>query len=333
MPNEDSMTPETTGSGGSSFPQASADRGPAAGGSGGSSFPRASADRGPAAGGSGGSSPRVSTGRRPAAADPLPAPAFDSHCHLDIMGLPVREVLDAARAARIERVITVGVDLESSRWSARCAEEYDGVYAAVAIHPNDTAAATAGESAMAAADVLAEIETLAGLPRVRAVGETGLDYYRDHSDPEIQREWFRAHIGIAKRTGKALMIHDRDAHEDVLRILAEEGPPDKVVFHCFSGDEQMAKRCAEAGYVMSFAGNLTFASAQNLRDAAAAAPADLVLVETDAPFLTPVPHRGRRNAPWLTAHTLRKLAEVKEMDLAELCHEVSRTAERIFGPW
>ena len=127
---------------------------------------------------------------------------------------------------------------------------------------------------MASADVvLAEIETLAGLPQVRAVGETGLDYYRDHSDPALQREWFRAHIGIAKRTGKALMIHDRDAHEDVLRILAEEGAPDKVVFHCFSGDEQMAKRCADQGYVMSFAGNLTFASAQNLRDAAAVAPA------------------------------------------------------------
>jgi TatD DNase family protein len=274
----------------------------------------------------------------PATADPLPAPAFDSHCHLDLMGLPVPGVLEAARAARIDRVITVGIDLESSRWSARCAEEYAGVYAAVAIHPNDTAAATDGHStgvagAAAAEDVLAEIETLAGLPQVRAVGETGLDYYRDSSDPELQREWFRAHIGIAKRTGKALMIHDREAHEDVLRILAEEGPPDKVVFHCFSGDEQMAKRCAEAGYVMSFAGNLTFSSAQNLRDAAAAAPADLVLVETDAPFLTPVPHRGKPNSPALVPHTARRLAEVKGMDVAELCATVTATGERIFGPW
>jgi TatD DNase family protein len=272
---------------------------------------------------------------RPAAPapEPLPAPAFDGHCHLDMMERPVPEVLEAARAAGIERVITVGVDLESSRWSARCAQEYAGVYAAVAIHPNDTAAATNGGGAAAAEDVLAEIETLAGLPQVRAVGETGLDYYRDHSDPELQREWFRAHIGIAKRTGKALMIHDREAHEDVLRILAEEGPPDEVVFHCFSGDERMAKRCAEAGYVMSFAGNLTFASAQNLRDAAAAAPADLILVETDAPFLTPVPHRGKPNSPALVSLTARRLAEVKGMDLAELCGRMTATGERMYGPW
>jgi TatD DNase family protein len=272
-------------------------------------------------------------GGHPPGPAPLPAPAFDSHCHLDIMGLPVPDVLAAARAARIDRVITVGIDLESSRWSARCAEEYDGVYAAVAIHPNDTAAATDGGGAAAAEDVLTEIEMLAGLPQVRAVGETGLDYYRDSSDPELQREWFRAHIGIAKRTGKALMIHDREAHEDVLRILAEEGPPDKVVFHCFSGDERMVKRCAELGYVMSFAGNLTFASAQNLRDAAAAAPADLLLVETDAPFLTPVPHRGKPNSPALAAHTARRLAEVKDMDVAELCAMVTATGERVFGPW
>ena len=252
---------------------------------------------------------------------------FDSHTHLDIMGLPVPGVLDAAHAAGIERVITVGVDLESSRWSARCAEEYADVFAAVAIHPNDTAAFTAQD------DVLAEIETLAGLPQVRAVGETGLDYYRDSSDPELQREWFRAHIGIAKRNGKALMIQDREAHEDVLRILAEEGPPDKVVFHCFSGDEQMARRCADAGYVMSFAGNLTFASAQPLRDAAAAAPADLLLVETDAPFLTPVPYRGKPNSPALVAYTARRLAEVKNMDVAELCARVTATGERVFGPW
>ena len=273
----------------------------------------------------------------PAVTGPLPRPAFDSHTHLDIMGLPVPGVLEAARAAGIERVITVGVDLESSRWSARCAAEYASVFAAVAIHPNGTAVAggpaAAGGDVASADAVLAEIETLAGLPQVRAVGETGLDYYRDHSGPALQREWFRAHIGIAKRTGKALMIHDREAHEDVLRILAAEGAPDKVVFHCFSGDEQMAKRCADQGYVMSFAGNLTFASAQNLRDAAAVAPADLLLVETDAPFLTPVPYRGKPNSPALAAYTARRLAEVKKMDVAELCALVTATGERIFGPW
>jgi TatD DNase family protein len=268
----------------------------------------------------------------PVVTDPLPRPAFDGHTHLDIMDLPVPGVLAAARRAGIARVITVGTDLESSRWSARCAAEYDDVYAAVAIHPNDTEAAAGGDTSRTD-EVLAEIETLAGLPQVRAVGETGLDYYRDHAEPAVQRDWFRAHIGIAKRTGKVLMIHDREAHDDVLRILAEEGAPDRVVFHCFSGDGEMAKRCADAGYVMSFAGNLTFSSAQNLRDAAAVAPADLVLVETDAPFLTPVPWRGKPNSPALAAYTARCLAEVKNMDVAELCAQVTATGERLYGPW
>jgi TatD DNase family protein len=276
------------------------------------------------------------------AAAALPGEALDSHCHLDIMKVPVEDVLADARAVGIRRVVTIGADLASSRWAAECAAAHPDVYAAVAIHPNETEAAVAaragqggpgpGETVPADA-VLAEIEALAALPQVRAVGETGLDYYRDWAAPPVQRDWFRAHIEIAKRTGRALVIHDREAHEDVLRILAEQGPPDRVVFHCFSGDERMARQCAEAGYVMSFAGNLTFASAQPLRNAAAAAPADLLLVETDAPFLTPVPYRGKPNAPWFAALTLRKLAEVKEMDTAELCGQVTRTAERVFGPW
>jgi TatD DNase family protein len=180
---------------------------------------------------------------------------------------------------------------------------------------------------------LAGIEELARSPRVVAVGETGLDYYRHHAEPDVQRWWYREHIKIAKRTGKALMIHDREAHADVLRILEEEGPPDRVVFHCFSGDVAMVKQCAEAGYVMSFAGNVTFAKAQPLRDAAAAAPAELILAETDAPYLTPVPNRGRPNEPALTADTLRCLAEVKGLDLAALCDMVTATATRTFGPW
>jgi len=291
------------------------------------------------------------------AAAALPGEALDSHCHLDIMKVPVEEVLADARAVGICRVVTIGTDLASSRWAAECAAAHPDVYAAVAIHPNETEAAVAAQpggggagqaeavpadavladevraEAVLADAVLAEIEALAALPRVRAVGETGLDYYRDWAAPPLQRDWFRAHIEIAKRTGKALVIHDREAHEDVLRILAEQGPPDRVVFHCFSGDERMARQCAEAGYVMSFAGNLTFASAQPLRDAAAAAPPHLLLVETDAPFLTPVPYRGKPNAPWFAALTLRKLAEVKGMDTAELCGQVTRTAERVFGPW
>ena len=269
----------------------------------------------------------------------LPAEALDSHCHLEMVDEPVGQVLADAHAAGIRRVVTIGTDLATSRWAADCAAVHPDVYAAVAIHPTEVEAVTAGAEqtgrgrAAAAGDVLAEIEVLAAAPQVRAIGETGLDYYWDRAAPAVQQEWFRAHIGIAKRAGKALVIHDRDAHEDVLRILAEESPPDNVVFHCFSGDERMARQCAEAGYVMSFAGNVTFANAQPLRAAAAAAPASLLLAETDAPFLTPVPHRGKRNAPWLTAHTLRALAEVKNMDLAELCREVSRTAERVFGPW
>ena len=177
------------------------------------------------------------------------------------------------------------------------------------------------------------VEELAGQARVVAVGETGLDYYWDSRPHEVQQWWFRQHIAIAKRTGKALMIHDRDAHADILRILAEEGPPEHVIFHCFSGDAEMAKVCAEAGYVMSFAGNVTFTNAQPLRDAAAAAPPDLLLAETDAPFLTPVPNRGRPNTPAMTAYTLRCLAEVKGMALADLCDAVTATAERTFGPW
>ena len=285
----------------------------------------------------------------PAPPPPLPRPALDSHTHLDMVDLPVEEVMAAARAAGIVRVVTVGTDLGSSRWSTRCAEDHDGVYAAVAIHPNDTEAAT-GQSRLprdpraphasspppspaSADEVLAQIEALARRPRVVAVGETGLDYYRDHAAPDVQRWWFREHIKIAKRTGKALMIHDREAHADILRILEEEGPPPRVVFHCFSGDVPMVKQCAEAGYVMSFAGNVTFANAQPLRDAAAAAPPDLLLAETDAPFLTPVPNRGRPNAPAQVAYTVRCLAEVQGIDLAEFCDTVTATAARTFGPW
>jgi TatD DNase family protein len=256
---------------------------------------------------------------------PLPRPALDGHTHLDMIDLPISDVMATARAAGIVRVVTVGTTGESSRWSAERAEEHDGLYAAVAVHPNETEAVTE--------EALADIEALAARPRVVAVGETGLDYYRDHAAQDVQRWWFREHIKIAKRTGKALMIHDREAHADVLRILEEEGPPPRVVFHCFSGDVAMVKQCAEAGYVMSFAGNVTFANAQPLRDAAAAVPPDLLLAETDAPFLTPVPNRGRPNAPAQVAYTLRCLAEVQGLDLAELCDTVTATAERTFGPW
>jgi TatD DNase family protein len=262
--------------------------------------------------------------------EPLPAPAFDAHTHLDLLSGPVKAVLADARAAGIVHVVTVGVDVDSSRWAVARAAAHDDVYAAVAIHPNETARATAASGWAAA---LEEIGRLAALPEVRAVGETGLDYYRDSAPPGLQRDWFRAHIRIAKAAGKALMIHDRDAHDDVLEILAQQGAPENVVFHCFSGDADMAKRCADAGYVMSFAGNVTFPNAGQLREAAAVAPAELILVETDAPFLTPVPNRGRQNSPAQVAHTLRAIAELKRIDVAELCATVMATGERVFGPW
>jgi TatD DNase family protein len=261
--------------------------------------------------------------------DMLPEPGgFDSHTHMDIMGLPVDGVLAAARAVGLRRVVNVGCDLPSSRWSVARAAEYPEVYAAVAIHPNETSALNA-----ARAQVLAEISALARAPKVVAIGETGLDYYRDWASPDVQREWFRAHIEIARRTGKALMIHDRDAHEDVLTILAETGPwpPYSVIFHCFSGDAAMAARCAEAGYVMSFAGNVTFKNADSLREAALVAPAELMLAETDAPYLTPVPHRGKPNSPAMTAYTIRYLADLKKLDVAEFCGQLQATGARVFA--
>jgi TatD DNase family protein len=265
------------------------------------------------------------------APEPLPAEALDSHCHLEMVERPVDEVLAAARAAGITRVVTIGTDLATSRWAVDAAYGHAGLYAAVAVHPNETAAAASSPEQRT--EVLAQIAELALLERVRAVGETGLDYYWDDASPVVQREWFRAHIAIAKQAGKALVIHDRDAHEDVLEILEADGPPDKVIFHCFSGDAAMAKRCAEAGYVMSFAGNVTFKNAGALREAAAAAPVDLLLVETDAPFLTPVPFRGKPNSPALVAHTVRALAEIKQVPLADLCVQLMATGERMFGAW
>ncbi len=271
-------------------------------------------------------------GKPPAPApDPLPATAFDGHCHLDMIDMAVADTLSQAAAAGISRVITVGVDTASSRWSADCAGAFPSVFAAVAIHPNETA--TAAATAAEREAVLAEIAGLAALPQVVAVGETGLDYYRDNAPPEVQRDWFRAHIDIAKQSGKPLMIHDRDAHEDVLSILAADGAPEQVIFHCYSGDAAMAERCAAAGYVLSFAGTVTFGSATALREAAAVTPAELILAETDAPFLTPAPNRGRSNAPAQVAHTVRALAAVKQLDVAKLCAVMGATGERVFGPW
>jgi len=274
--------------------------------------------------------PGPGIGKPPAPApEPLPGTALDSHCHLDLIDLPVAEVLDQARAAGIARVVTVGCDVPSARWAANCAAAFAAVDAAVAIHPNETARAARDPADQQ--EVLAEIARLAGLPQVRAVGETGLDYYRDDAPPAVQREWFRAHIDIAKQVRKPLMIHDRDAHADVLAILAADGPPEQVIFHCYSGDAELAAQCASAGYVLSFAGTVTFGNAHSLRESAAVLPAELMLAETDAPFLTPSPNRGRSNAPAQVANTIRALAGVRQMDLAKLCAVIEANGERLFG--
>ena len=221
-------------------------------------------------------------------------------------------------------MVTIGTDLATSRWAAECASEFPGVvYAGVAIHPNDALAADEA--------TLAGIESLARLPQVRAVGETGLDYYRDWCPPARQQESFRAHIDIAKRAGKALVIHDREAHDDVLRILAEEGEPDTVVFHCFSGDAEFSRRCVGRGYVLSFAGTITYRNADDLRAAAACCPADQLMVETDAPFLPPVPHRGRPNAPVMMPLTVRALAAARGEPVDAVAESVHTTAARVFG--
>lgn len=279
--------------------------------------------------------------------EPLGVAVADSHTHLDMQEGTVEEALARAAAVGVETVVQVGCDIKGSRWAVETAAAHRGVHAAVALHPNEAPRIVLGDPGgtsqsrqgardaggdAALDDALAEIDRLAALDEVKAVGETGLDHFR--TGPEgiaAQERSFRAHIEIAKRHGKALVIHDRDAHADVLRILAEEGAPERTVFHCYSGDAEMAEVCAAAGYFMSFAGNVTFKNAQPLRDALAVAPAELVLVETDAPFLTPAPYRGRPNAPYLIPVTLRAMAAVKGMDEDALAGAVAANTARAFG--
>lgn len=264
---------------------------------------------------------------RPEPPEPLGTPTVDAHTHLDACGCETAEdvaaAMDRAAAVGVTRAVTVADDLAAARWAVRAAHWDDRVVAAVALHPTRTAAVTDED--------FAEIERLAADPRVVAVGETGLDYYWDYSPPEAQQASFRRHIDLAKRLGKPLMIHDRDAHADVLRILREEGAPETVVFHCFSGDAAMARECADAGYVLSFAGPVTFRNAAALREAATIADDDHVLVETDAPFLTPHPHRGRANEPYCLPWTVRGLAEVRGVQADALAAITGRNAERVFG--
>ncbi|TDC95847.1 YchF/TatD family DNA exonuclease [Saccharopolyspora aridisoli] len=263
----------------------------------------------------------------PPVPEALAAAAVDAHTHLDACGAKtaedVRELLDRAQSAGVGRVVTVADDIDSARWAVEAATWDDRVFAAVALHPTRTK--DFGD------DDRATLEELAAHPRVVAIGETGLDYYWDYSPPEPQQEAFRWHIDLAKRTGKPLMIHDREAHDDILRILDEEGAPQDVVFHCFSGDAEFAKACVDEGYVLSFAGTATFRNAKGLREAAEAVPLAQMLVETDAPFLTPHPFRGRPNQPYCVNYTLRDLAELRGMNVDELAVATTATAERVFG--
>ncbi|MEV8568203.1 TatD family hydrolase [Streptomyces sp. NPDC051322] len=289
-------------------------------------------------------SPQAAKVTIPPLPEPLRVAVADSHTHLDMQDTTVDEALRKASSVGVTTVVQVGCDLKGSAWAAETAAAYENVHAAVALHPNEAprivlgdednrsrqgARPAGGDAALD--EALAEIDRLAALPHVRAVGETGLDHFR--TGPEgaaAQERSFRAHIEIAKRHGKALVIHDRDAHADVLRILDEEGAPERTVFHCYSGDAAMADICAARGYFMSFAGNVTFKNAQPLRDALAVAPLELVLVETDAPFLTPAPYRGRPNAPYLVPVTVRAMAEVKSVGEDALASAIMANTARAF---
>ncbi|RKR75085.1 TatD family hydrolase [Frondihabitans australicus] len=273
----------------------------------------------------------------------LTVPVYDNHTHLEIEdgeGLDHREHLDRASSVGIRGVVQVGNDVATSRWSAEIAAREPRVLAAVALHPNEAprlaAAGTLDES-------IAVIDELAGRPRVRAVGETGLDWFRVDEAAEFgldeqaarraQHESFEAHIEIAKRHGLALQIHDRNAHDDVVETLKRVGAPEMTVFHCFSGDTALARVCADNGWYMSFAGTVTFKNAEPLREALRQAPRNLIMVETDAPFLTPTPHRGRPNSPYLIPLTLRSMAETIGTDVSMLAAQITSTTELVYGTW
>ena len=272
----------------------------------------------------------------PPAPEPLPVPVVDNHLHLDIARhgeerADVGATIAAAAAVGVPRMVQIGCDLPGARETVAMIEEYAALLGGVSLHPNEIGRFP---SSAALAEGLAEIEALAAHPRVRVVGETGLDYFRTGPDGRPgQQEAFRWHIDLAKRLGKTLQIHDRDAHDDVLRVLDEEGAPERTVLHCFSGDVAMARVAVERGYHLSFAGPVTFSSAHGLREALAVVPLDRVLVETDAPYLAPHPWRGATNAPFLVPVTVRRMADVLAVDVPTLCAAIAENSERLYGPW
>jgi TatD DNase family protein len=324
----------------------------------------------------------------PADPEPLPVPVVDNHTHLDHIaavladtapdGEPagqawppsVAEHLARAAAAGVDRVVQVGCDLPSARWTADLVSSSSagfssgsspgepqmagtrpvaGVVGALAIHPNEAtlhagvlevgpdglAPEAEPHHAVGLDDAIAEIADLAkGNGRIRAIGETGMDLFRTGPRGEqAQRTSFRAHIALAKELGLALQIHDRDAHAQVIEVLLADGAPERTVFHCYSGDAEMARVCAENGWYLSFAGPVTFKANHELREALTVAPRELILLETDAPYLTPHPFRGRPNAPFAAAHTARAMAAHLDEDLATLCTRIAANSERVYGKW
>lgn len=271
----------------------------------------------------------------------LPSPVVDNHCHLDFpyrgaVERTVAEILDEAGAVGVTRAVQIGCDIDSARWTSAAIQADDRLVGGVALHPNEAPLHAAGEhaSGLDYDAALAEIARLAQMPRMRVVGETGLDHYRTGpGGREAQLRSFRDHIALAKERGLVLQIHDRDAHAQVLDVLERDGAPEFTVFHCFSGDAALARVCAHRGYYLSFAGNVTFTNAAPLRAALAVTPLERVLVETDAPFLTPHPQRGHGNSPSQVATTMRTIAEVAGCDLERACTTINAISERLYGPW
>lgn len=264
---------------------------------------------------------------------PLNRPCIDVHAHMELVtesepdSAQIRDLLEAARIAGIDRVVQVGYSLAQSQWGIKCAESFPGkVLAAVALHPNE---------APLVEDLEGELLAIAELtkhPRVRAVGETGLDFYR--TEPQLRDKQiysFRRHIAMAKAVNKALVIHDRNAHRAVLDTLLDVGAPETTIFHCYSGDAEMARECIAAGYILSFAGTVTFKNAPELREAAKLVPIEQLLIETDSPFLAPSPHRGSLNTPAQVANIARFIADLRGVNVDYLCERVTENALRSFG--
>jgi TatD DNase family protein len=266
---------------------------------------------------------------------PLVVPVYDNHTHLEIedgvSSLDYREQLDRASSVGVRGVVQVGTDLETSRWSAEVASHEPRVLAAVALHPNE---APDLEARGLLDEHLAGIAELAARPRVRAIGETGLDFFRTGEDGrDAQVRSFEAHLEIAKQHGLALQIHDRDAHREVVRSLDRVGAPERTVFHCFSGDADFAREVAARGWYLSFAGTVTFKNAGALREALEVIPRAQILLETDAPYLTPTPWRGRPNSSYLLPHTLRFMAEHLGTDASMLAAQIASNTELVYGRW